>query len=363
MAIVARIRNVASDPYGVVDAHYAEGQRAAVVAILDYALTGIEHGDERATLIPSAAVAQVHRAARSGVTVEIVVRRYMAAHAELGDFVIQEAGRSGLLTKGTALRRVQQTQASLLDRLIAIVSDEHAREIERLHRSPEQHLAERVRRLLAGELVDASELGYELDGWHAGLIASGPGAGQTVRSLSASLGCKVLSVPQDERSVWGWLGGSRETVDCAIGRLVSARWPTGVSLALGEPAGGLMGWRVAHQQAQDALLVSLHRPQALTRYCDVALLAPWLRDEVRARAFINTYLSALDNHRCPGSVLRKTLQEYFAAGRNATKAGRNLNVSRRTMRNRMVLIEESLPSLLESNQAELELALRLDELL
>ena len=90
-AIVARIRNVASDPVGTGDVHYEEGQRAAVVAVLEYALTSIEQGEERATLLPSAAVAQVHRAARSGVAVDTVVRRYAAAHAELGDFVVQEA--------------------------------------------------------------------------------------------------------------------------------------------------------------------------------------------------------------------------------------------------------------------------------
>jgi DNA-binding PucR family transcriptional regulator len=74
------------------------------------------------------------------------------------------------------------------------------------------------------------------------------------------------------------------------------------------------------------------------------------------------HLSPLDNYRCPGVTLRKTLREYFAAGRNASAAALVLNISRRTMRNRMVLIEESLGYRLKERQAELELALRLEAL-
>jgi hypothetical protein len=360
-AIVARIRNVASDPAGVGDVQYEEGQRTAVAAVLDYALTSIEQGDDRAKLIPTEAVTQAHRAVRNGVGLGTVMRRYAAAHAELGDFVVQEADRGGLLTHGAALRGVQRTQALLLDELIAAVNEEFAREVQRVGRSPECRRAERVRQLLAGEIVDAPELGYELDVWHVGLIGAGTGVGQTVRGLATGLDCRMLCVSFDERSVWGWLGESRERVAGDVERLKSIRWPPGVSLAVGQPADGLAGWRLTHRQAQDALLVSLRQPRALTLYADVALLVPWMRDEARAQGLVEMYLSPLDGHRCSGAMLRATLRAYFAAGRNSSAAGRALNLSRRTMRNRMVLIEKSLGSLLGTNQAELELALRLDE--
>jgi hypothetical protein len=174
-AIVARIRDVASDLARSNDVEYDEGQRAAVTAVLDYALAGIEHGEERTALIPSAAVAQVHRAARSGVTVDTVLRRYTTGYAELADFVAQEADGGGLLRDGTAFRSVLRTQLSLLNRLIATVSEEHAREVERLRRSSEQRRAEIVHKLLAGEPVDAgelAELGYELDALHLGVIVA-----------------------------------------------------------------------------------------------------------------------------------------------------------------------------------------------
>jgi DNA-binding PucR family transcriptional regulator len=57
------------------------------------------------------------------------------------------------------------------------------------------------------------------------------------------------------------------------------------------------------------------------------------------------------------------LLEYFAAGRNASAAASALNVSRRTMRNRMDLIEQALGAILVKHQAELELALQLENLI
>ena len=141
------------------------------------------------------------------------------------------------------------------------------------------------------------------------------------------------------------------------------KWPSGTALALGEPATGLKGWRLTHRQAQDALLVSLRQQQTITRYAEIALLAHWLRDDERARELVKIYLSPLDHHQCTGTTLRETLRGYFAAGRNASEASRSLNVSRRTMRNRMSMIEKSLAAHLDTHQAELEMALRLEKLL
>jgi hypothetical protein len=360
--IVARIRNVGADPARSGDVQYEAGQRMAVLAVLDYALTGIEHGEEEARPIPSEAVTQVRRAARNGVELDTIVRRYNAGSAELADIVVQEADRGGLLGYGAVLRSVQRTQASLLDHLIVTINDEYVREVQRVGRSPERRRVERVRRLLAGGFVDTAELDYELDAWHLGVIGTGVDVGRAFRGMAAGLGCQLLSVSHDERSMWAWLGGRRKAVVGGVERLVSARWPAGVSLAVGEPAEGLDGWRLTHWQAQDALLVALRRPQMLTLYADIALLVPWLRDDTRAQWLVEMHLSPLDNHRCSGATLRKTLREYFAAGHNASAAARALYISRRTMRNRMVLIEGSLGPLLHTHQAELELALRLDEL-
>jgi PucR C-terminal helix-turn-helix domain/GGDEF-like domain len=362
-AIVARIRIVGPESTENGDVQYEEGQRIAVTAILDYALTSIEHGEDSIGVIPLEVAAQAHRAARNGVELGTILRRYCVANAELTDFVTQEADHCGLLSYGAAFRIVQRVQARLLDSLVGVVNHEYAQEIKRVGRSPEWRRAELVKRLLADGTVENLGFEYELDAWHLGVVGTGVKVGRAFRGLATELKGRLMTVSPDEQSVWVWIGGSREVVVRNFERLTSARWPMGVSLAVGEPAKGLDGWRLTHRQAQDAFLVSLRQPQRLTLYADVALLAHWLRDDTRARGLVEMYLSALDNHRCPGATLRQTLREYFVNGRNSSEASRTLNISRRTMRNRMALIEESLGSLLNTHQAELELALRLDNIL
>jgi hypothetical protein len=360
--IIARIRNVASDAVGSGDVQYEEGQHKAVVAVLDYALTGIEHGEEKARLIPSEAVAQARRAARRGVGLDTVLRRYIAGHAVLADFVVQETDRSGLLGHGSVLRRVQATQAWLLDHLFVSINDEYAREVQRTSRSPEQRRAERVRRLLAGGLVNADELGYEMDAWHLGMIGTGLGVGQAIRAEVGGLDCELLCVSHDEKSVWAWLSGQRNAVAGVIERLRSARWPAGMTLAVGEPWEGVEGWRWTHQEAQAAMMVARHKPQGVTRCADVLLEVAMFRDDMLARTLKDVYLSPLDDLRIGGQVARQTLRAYFAAGRSAGEAADRLKVDRRTVWYRLDKITEGLGWSPEERGTELEVALRLETL-
>ena len=63
-------------------------------------------GDERGLdSIPPALAAQARRAARNGVSVEKVLLRYNAGHAQFEDFVMQEAEQSELASHRMALRR------------------------------------------------------------------------------------------------------------------------------------------------------------------------------------------------------------------------------------------------------------------
>ncbi len=361
-ALVSRIRSIEPDAPGMGDVHYEEAQRRAVVAVLDSALASIEHRAESAPAVPSEALTHARRAARSGVELATIIRRYGAANAEFTDFITQEVFHGSPVDPGTILRRIQRAQAHSADRLIATISDEYRTETHRVGRSLEQRQMARIRRLLAGDCADLTRIGYDLDAWHVALVGMGLGVGQALRGVAAGLDSRLLCIACDgQEGVWGWLGGKRNVVQADIARMLRIRWPSGVSLALGTLANGLAGWRETHSQAQDASLVSLYRPQVLTLYSDVALLVPWLRDESRGRWLIRTYLSPLDNGGPPNITLRATLRAYFDAGRNSSVAGNTLKVSRRTIRNRMTLVRQRLGSLVDDRQAELELALRLAE--
>ena len=268
-AIFARVRGDEFGAAGAQDAEYVAGLRAAVGAAVEYGLEGIERGETDgsppAPPIPLTASEQARRAARVGVSLDTVLRRYVLGSTLLGDFLMQDADREDLVGRGAVLREVLASQAAVLDRMLAAITAEYARELERVGRSPERRRAERVRGLLEGGTVDGAGLDYELDGWHLGVLAVGAGAERAVRDLAVGVDRRLLSVAQDERSVWAWLGGRERSafmgVEPAIARLIGPRPPFDppVVLALGEPARGLRGWRVTHKQAQAALAVALRR--------------------------------------------------------------------------------------------------------
>lgn len=362
-AIIARIGDRRSTLAPAADEEYGRGLRAAVPAAIDYGLTALEHGREGTGPIPTEAIAQAWQAARARVNLDTVLRRYLLGSALLGDFLIQEANRARIPDSGDTLRAMLGDQAAALDRLMTAVIAEYTRERERATCSPEQRLGERVRRLLAGEPCDSCELGYELEAWHLGAIASGREPGRALRQAASATGARLLLVGNGEDSSWGWLG-SQDAIAAADVLQALAGWidTRDVTVALGEPAHGPEGWRITHVQAQEARYVALRSPRPLTRYADVALVASVLRDEALARPLIEIYLAPLGARQHGGAALRDALRAYFEAERNASSAASALGVARHTMERRLRSIEHKLGQSLQTRQAELEVALRLEEL-
>ncbi|HEX3692446.1 MAG TPA: helix-turn-helix domain-containing protein [Solirubrobacteraceae bacterium] len=360
-AVFARVRDSAVGLQGPDDPEYLAGLRGAIAAGIELALQSIETGELEVTAIPQQAVAQAQRAARTGVSLDAVVRRYVLGSTVLGDFLLQESEHPDFMGGGGVLRQALRAQAAVLERLIAAVNAAYALELERTGRSPERRRTECVLRMLAGGGGDAAELGYELATRHVGVIATGPGASEALAEAARSTGSALLCVRRGEQTVWGWLG-KRELSARDVERALDSGAACQLSFALGEPSAGLEGWRLTHQQAQAALRVALQDPRTVTRYADVALLASVLRDEGLSRSLIEIYLAPLGERTNGGAVLRETLRAYFAAERNASSAASALGVTRHTVENRLRTIEERLGQSLRTRQAELEVALRLEEM-
>jgi hypothetical protein len=357
-AVFARFRDIGFDPAAGENAEYVAGSHAAIAESLDYGLRAIERGEEWFGSIPAAIVAQARRAARNGVSLEQVLLRNNAGHTVLEDFVMQEVD---LASQSVVLRGVFGTLGALLDHFTALLAHEYQRELERTARSPELRRTELVQRLLAGAPVDTAEFAYRFDAEHLGVIASGARAREVVRALAAGLGRELLSVSPGEETVWAWLGGRRALDIAALSRLLTASEPAGVSVAIGGSGSGIDGWRLTHRQAQAAMLVAERRPQPLTRYADVSLLAAVLRDQELASSLVEAHLSPLDGHR-DSAVSRETLRAYFAAGCNAATAAAAMKVDRHTVERRLHSIETRLGRQLHACRAELEVALSLEEL-
>ena len=358
-AVATRVYAIA-DPHEVADPAYVEGLKAALAAAVEYRLAVLEVGERRAPAVPEVLLAQARLDARDGVPLDTVLRRYFAGNSHFGDFLVEEAERAEV--PSATLRSLLREQATLGDRLLAAVSAEHAREAGTRPSSSAERRREVVKRLLAGELVDHSEVEYDLEGHHLALMAKGPGAEDLMRTLAARLDRRLLIVQREEEAKWAcWLGGRRElAADEALGALREID-PQGAFVTLGEPAEGLPGWRFSHLQAKAALAIAERKGEPIVSYADVAVVASILRDDLVADSLRRIYLEPLAQSRDNGKVARETLRAYFEAERNISSTAAALGVDRRTVRNRLRSIEELLGRSLRGSLADLEIALRLDE--
>jgi hypothetical protein len=358
-AIATRIYSI-SDPHEVTDSAYLQGLNSALAAAVDYRLAVLEAGERQAPLVPPVLLTQARLDARDGVALDTVLRRYFAGNALFGDFLVEEAERAKV--PSSILRRLLGEQATLGDRLIAAVSAEYAREEKNRPTTAAERRRECVKALLAGELVDHSELGYDLDAHHLGLMAKGEGAEELMREVASRLDRRLLSVQREEESMWAcWLGGRRQlTAEDALEALADVV-PDGVFVTVGEPAIGLSGWRFSHHQAKTALAVAERRGEPVVRYADVALLASILRDDLVATSLRRLYLEPLEQGRDDGKVARDTLRAYFTAERNVSSTAAALGVDRRTVTNRIRAIEDLFGRPLKDFATDLEIALLLDD--
>jgi hypothetical protein len=123
------------------------------------------------------------------------------------------------------LRRLLASQTTLFDRLLAAVSEEHGREADNRPGGAAARRRECVKRLIAGELADHSELGYDLEAHHLAIVARGEGGEELMRVLVARVERNLLIVRREEEPVWAcWLGGrDRLTAEQAMRALPGER--------------------------------------------------------------------------------------------------------------------------------------------
>jgi AcrR family transcriptional regulator len=134
-AIFERINGVAFDAVRDADSEYMQGLRLTVGAVVNYSLLAIDRGGSEPGAVPRAAVVQARRAAREGVQLGTVLRRYVAGQALLEDFAIQEATDGDLLGGRVALRGVMETFSLLLDRLLPSIATAYNDELSQASRA------------------------------------------------------------------------------------------------------------------------------------------------------------------------------------------------------------------------------------
>jgi hypothetical protein len=357
-AINSRIEAREAVPLTGEDVECQVERKAVVADVVDYSLSALEHGSKAAVSIPLELLARTRSAARGGLSLETVVCRHVAAHKILSGFVVAEANRLST----TSLRQVLDIHGAQLEDLVRAAMAEYLVEQGRLTRSPEEALIERVDRLLANEPVDTTEIDYDFAGWHLGIVMIGGGSSDAIRALAQRCGYRFLPAGSYNDAQAGWLGSGRAHTTADVESALATDLLRHVRVALGEPGNGLRGWRITHWQATEALSVALHSSQTLTRYADVAMLAPALQSEMRAASLKEIYLMPLDRSRESGGQLADTIRQYLDAGGNITATAAKLGVDRRTVHNHLRMIEERLGCQIHTRLPELAVALRLEQL-
>jgi hypothetical protein len=353
-AVIHRALSVAP-PTGREAPGYVEALRAAIPSAIEHALEAIEVGEERLPPTPAPILVQAAAAARSGVGLEAVMRRYAAGYSTMCDFLYQEMQALG----GNSIQGftvLQRELTAVFESLVVEVSAAYEREERRPVPSPRQRELERIRRLLAGELVDPQGLEYPLGGHHLGVIIAGAEPEAAASALAERLDRRLLVGESGVGSCAVWLGGSRPLDPDELSAALRASTADGIRLALGEPGTAIAGWRRTRRQAEAAYLVAERCKERVVRYREIALAAAAIRDRDLHHYLTETYVEPLEGH---PSALIETLRALLERGGNASSAGAALGVARQTVTSRLRIAEELLGRSAEDCASQLETALRL----
>jgi hypothetical protein len=359
-AVYDRIRRTVPDPVEDLGEDYQMGVLEATATMVEYSLKRVEQGRDWSAPIPPAAAEQARRAARAGVSLGIVQRRYLAGHRCLAEFVEEELQRLDLPNPSLVLHELYKAQEAMLERLMAMLEYEYNNEC-RAASSPEQRRADIVRKLLADEYVDSvelAELGYKFhDRWHVALIVVGVDVSEAMRRLEIDRGRELIWVSGGPGMAWVWIELEQKLSTTEIERVLST--DEAVDMAgSGEPSQGMDGWRLTHYQAQEALGIALRTSEKLVRY--EPFLAAAMQSGTAARSLKQTYLAPLANRR-DGPLLRESLRAYIDAYGSATSAAKALNLDRHTVEKRLRTFEKLIGCGLYTCLAKVDVALRLDE--
>jgi hypothetical protein len=342
----------------------AHGCREAVRSCLELVTLVFEQEGswDDLPLVPLAAVMQARRVARSGRALSTVLQKYIGGYGVLWDVILEEAEYAPLSNaeRSELLRVASVRLTSVAQQVLPVIAATYAGERVRRPQSRDERISGIVRAVLQGTRVNTEELGYDVQGGHVGMVATGADAMEAVGTLARKLDRWLLRVPQEDGVVWAWLSGNEPIQQAMLPDMGPVS--SGLRISCGEPASGQSGFCITHRQAEAAMQVALYQRQLVTRYADVLLLVPAVEDEQCGDSLISIYLAPLEGSQEKNPSLKDTLEAYFAAELNTTATAARLKVDRRTAMTRLRTVEERLGFPIYKRHAELELALRLDQL-
>lgn len=334
---------------------YAVGIEDAVAAVFDYVLACLTAGTTAVEPVPFTALEQARRAAKAGIGLDVVLRRYTAGDRALRRILTREL--AGLDSR--VADNVYAIVDDAIDMVMQCVATEFDAEAARLSRSSNPALVLALG--LLKEEVQVPELdGYLLDRWHIGLVTDSTPPRASLLRLAKDLGAQSLVVDSQLGQSWAWLGKNRpvlaDSVEAALNKIIGQHWAFG----LGEPRRGLAGWRLTHMEARAAAELPGAAARKVTRMRRHVLEAAVLENRAFKESLIATYIEPLEDDSAKlAADLRETLHAYLRSGQNAKSAAELLGIDRHTVFRRVRKVEELVGERVEDCFAQLDIALRL----
>ncbi len=215
--------------------------------------------------------------------------------------------------------------------------------------------------LRAGEATNRHALSDDPGTWYLGVIATGLEAEDFLRRLAGELDRELHLGEGGEAT--GWLSSHRPFDAVELREISAVALHRDGLLVVGEPGEGLAGRSATRRQAWAAYGIAVLAPRPFTRYRDVALLAAVVEDPDLAAFLEQAFLAPLCVPAHRGRGLPATIRAYLDAGGDVSRAASALGLDRQSVAARIDLIQILLGGPPRDFLAELDLSLRLRELL
>ena len=328
---------------------------------------------------PAEAIAWSHELVHRGVELPALLRAYRLGHG-LAERRLEQAADELEIEpeiRWRVLSHISHHLFAYVDAVCTDLVDDYEHERAQWIRGAAAARAELVTAIVERHPVDARAAGeklrYDITRGHVALIVWGdpPRVAQQVGSLegeatvlAAALGGgPVLTVPIGERAVWAWTSGDHLTDDPAA---LEHRMGDGVRAAIGTRREGLAGMADSYDEARVARRVAelrAVRPGTVVGYRTADLTALLTADPAEAVRFAESELGELLADSDAAARLRATVRVYLEENLSPARAARRLGIHQNTVVYRVKQTEELLGHAIEQRRLQLEVALRLSEMI
>ncbi|MFD3743321.1 PucR family transcriptional regulator [Nocardia sp. NPDC058633] len=340
-----------------------------LTAILDMLTLAIGLDD---ITVPPAAAEYARRFAQHDLSLEALLRAY-----RLGENMFVQWTMTQLIELNpatdvalAAAARMADVVNSYIDQVIEGLIDIYASERRRWDARTDVARVAQVRAVLNADDLDVASaeqmLSVSLRGWHQFAMlwtppeASDPRASLRAGTalLAAATGKTPMTVEVDDHNRWVWISSVARPVLDTEQLAHDLRTHSKLSIALGDPATGLQGFRQTYRDAQQARAVALTgHGHGLTAYADVGLAALFADRIADAQAWAVRVLGALIGADETAARLRETVRVFLAARGSYTDAATRLHVHKNTVHYRVRKAEELLGHPLSERRLDIEVAL------